>query len=171
MEIERKFLIKEKEKNYSKEFNTEELIKEILKEGEKVEQNYLKKKYLEKIKEDFKIKIDFKINQIRTRKIGEKYFLTLKSKGILSREEFEIPINKESYEKYKKFTKKSIKKYRLEKIVRGKKYFFDYYEELKLVILEIEFKSEKEAKKFKIKEKEITKIKKYGNKNLARKVL
>lgn len=168
MEIERKFLLEEKNKVYPSPFNTKKLKKEILENGKEITQNYIRKKYFSKIKNELNLDFNFKPNQFRLRKYNKMYFLTIKSKGIMTREEFEIKINKKTYDKYLKLKKKSLKKYRLEKKKKNFLFEFDYFPKHKILTVEIEFKTIKDAKKFKINAKEVTKIKKYGSKQLAK---
>jgi len=167
MEIERKFLIKEKTKIYPCPFEIRKLEKEILSKGKKVTQHYIPKKLSKEIFKIFGFKINFIPNNLRIRKIKKDFFITLKSKGNLKREEFERKITKEAFEALKKLKTKTVKKIRLEKKYQKKKIEFDYYPEYLLLIAEIELKSVSKAKRFKTDMKDITGIAKYGNKNLA----
>jgi CYTH domain-containing protein len=167
MEIEKKYLIKEKEKNFPCIFDINKLKKEIKDKGTTIIQIYLPVKILPEILKEINKKIKFKPNEIRLRKINKRYFLTIKSKGSLSRNEFEIKITKEIYEKYKKFKQKKLKKIRLKKKYKNKILEFDYYPKNALIVMEIEFKNMNEAKNFKIIGKEITKARKYKARNLA----
>lgn len=164
MEIERKFIIKEKEKEFPCLFDINKLKKEIKDKGTKITQHYLPTKLIPK---NLKQKLKFKPNEMRLRKTGDKYFLTIKSNGSLSREEFETKVKEEFYEKYKQLKQKTLKKIRLKKKYKNKTLEFDYYPKHALIVMEIEFKSIKEAENFKIMGKEITGLRKYKAKNLA----
>ena len=161
MEIERKFLIQEKSKEYFSPFEISKLKKEMIK-GELITQTYLKKKKLPELK------LSFKPNEIRLRKINNKFYLTIKSKGSLERHEIEKEISKEVYDNLYKFKKKELKKIRLKKKYKGYTIEFDFYEFKNLITAEIEFKTIEEAKHFKTEMKEITGNKKYSNRKLAK---
>jgi CYTH domain-containing protein len=167
MEIEKKYLIKEKEKHFPCIYDINQLKKEIKDKGIPITQIYISTKIFPKIQKEIKKKIKFKPNEIRLRKIKNKYFLTIKSKGSLSRKEFETKINKQIYKKYKKFKINKLKKIRLKKKYKNRLLEFDYYPKHALIIMEIEFKSKKEANNFKIIGKEITGVKEYKARNLA----
>ncbi len=164
MEIEKKYIIKEKEKEYPCIFNIKQLKKEIKDKGTKITQHYIPTKLIPK---NLKQKLRFKPNEMRLRKSGEKYFLTIKSKGSLSRGEFETKVTKQFYEKYEEIKEKTLKKIRLKKKYKNKILEFDYYPKYSLITMEIEFKSIEEANSFKIIGKEITGIKKYKSRKLA----
>ncbi|MDP2673229.1 MAG: hypothetical protein Q8O84_05435 [Nanoarchaeota archaeon] len=168
MEIERKFLIKEKNKTYPSPFQIEELKKEIKNKGKKIDQYYLPIGILKEILKELEIKLRFLPNEFRLRKYGESFFITLKSKGKLKREEYEKRISKEVFEILVKLKEKSLEKVRLKKKYQNKVIEFDYLPKFSLITAEIEFNSVKEAKSFKTKMKEITEIKKYRSQNLAR---
>ena len=110
---------------------------------------------------------------VRVRKEDERYYLTYKGKGLLSREEYNLPLNKEAY-------------YHLvEKadgiIIRKKRYLIPYekytieldvfekpYENL--VIAEVEFDTQEEAAGFQPPawfEKDVTMDRRYHNSNLS----
>lgn len=169
MEIERKFLIKERNKEYPSEFNIKKLKQEIIKSGKKITQSYLSKKLIPNVLKKLKNEINFKPSQLRIRKYNNKYFLTIKSSGGLSREEFEIKISKDYYNELLPLRKKYIKKIRLRKKFKGHMLDIDYYPKYDLLIIEIEFKTVKLANNFETIMKDITLKKKYGNENLATK--
>lgn len=168
MEIERKFIIKEKEKEYPCPFNIKELKKEIKSKGKTIIQNYVPTEFLPEIEKQLNFRLKFKPNEIRVRKIENKYFLTIKSKGKLKREEFEKRITKELFDLYSEFKINSIEKRRLVKIYKNQKLEIDYLPKKSLITCEIEFKSKKDAEKFKINMKEITGILKYRNRKLSK---
>ncbi|MFP4697430.1 MAG: CYTH domain-containing protein [Eubacteriales bacterium] len=112
---------------------------------------------------------------IRIRKKSNSYFLTVKSEGLLSREEINIPINKNKYALLSKKLDYNliIKKryyYTLDNKLTAEIDVFDG--NLKgLTVLEVEFKSEKEAYEFNPPNwfgEEVTFNKKYQNSNLVK---
>lgn len=168
MEIERKFLIKEKTKIYPCPFNVEELKKEIKKKGKKIIQYYLPIEILPEIKKLLNLKIRFEPSEIRVKKDRKKYSLTVKSDGTIKRSEFEKTIPKEIFEILSKLSESKIEKLKLKKILGKHELEFNYIKEKALIICEIEFKDLKDAKKFKTNMKEITNNKNYKNRNLSR---
>ena len=115
---------------------------------------------------------------IRGRKEGDDYILTYKSKGLMEREEVNLPLTKEAYlHLLQKADNPPVKKKRYYiPIGDGKLHIdFDIFEgELfPLVMGEVEFESGTEAKAFDMRtvpffEKEVTYDKDYHNSNLAR---
>lgn len=110
---------------------------------------------------------------VRVRKEDETYYLTYKGKGLLAREEYNLPLNKEAYyhlvEKSdgiiicKKRYLIPFEKYTIELDV-----FDTPYENL--IIAEVEFDSEEEALSFQPPEwfdKDVTLDRKYHNSNLS----
>ena len=167
MEIERKFLIKEKTKKYPCPYNLKELKKEIKLYGVNIIQHYLPEKLSKEIFGILGFQINFIPHDLRIRKYGNDFFITLKSKGSIKRKEFERKISKGEFKILEKLKIKTVKKIRLIKNFQRKKIEFDYYKKHSLIIAEIEFNSLFEAKNFKTNMKEITGIGKYGNRNLA----
>ncbi|MBO7357626.1 MAG: CYTH domain-containing protein [Lachnospiraceae bacterium] len=122
MEIERKFLIKENEFNY--------------------------KEYPHKLYEQGYLSVD---PVVRVRMEGNEYVLTYKGSGMLSREEYNLPLTKESYEHLiKKADGIIIKKNRY--FIPFDKYTIELDEFLGvhegLITAEVEFESEEEALSF-----------------------
>lgn len=110
---------------------------------------------------------------VRVRKEDEEYYLTYKGKGLLVREEYNLPLNKEAY--YHLIEKSDgiiIRKRRY--LIPFQKYtieldVFDVpYENL--VIAEVEFDTEEEANAFQPPEwfdEDVTTNRKYHNSNLS----
>ena len=110
---------------------------------------------------------------VRVRKEDEEYYLTYKGKGLLAREEYNLPLNKEAY--YHLVEKSDGI------IIRKKRYlipFAKYTIELdvfdapyeNLVIAEVEFDSEEDANAFQPPEwfaEDVTMNRKYHNSNLS----
>ena len=89
---------------------------------------------------------------IRIRKMEQDYFLTVKSKGNIMREEFEIPISADAYEKlYLKIENQPIKKVRyFIPLSDGLTAELDIYEDSlsDLMTVEVEFDSLEAAENF-----------------------
>jgi len=145
-EIERKFLVKELPKGY-KEWKSEEILQGYIIAGDD--------------------------GEVRIRKKGNRYYLTVKGAGDLSRPEKEIELTEEQYKTLWPLTiGRRIKKVRYEKELGHSIAELDIYKEkLKgLKIVEVEFTSEKEANNFKAPPwfgEEVTRDARYKNKNLA----
>lgn len=168
MEIERKFLIQEGIKVYQSPFNDiNELKKEIKKYGKNITQHYLPVEFLNDISKELGFEIKFKANELRIRKLGEKYSIAVKSKGKMKRSEFEKTISKDIFKTLEQLKEKTIKKIRLMKKMQDKIWFVDYFPKYSLTTVEVEFEDENEAEKFKTNMKEITGIKQYSNRVLA----
>jgi len=151
MEIERKWLIDPKRVN--------ELKKRSF-AHEKVEQYYLNDQ------NDAWV--------IRLKKAGSDCFITLKSKGLLSREELELHISKKDFADFIKHAKTSIKKTRY--IIELSTEILcclemDVYDDYEFVTGEVEFDSEEEANNFVAPDfcvEDVTMDPKYKNVNLAK---
>lgn len=153
MEIERKFLVsQETAKYYLEKANLKEL------DSHEIEQAYLTTEPV-----------------IRVRKSDDEYYLTYKGKGLMSREEYNLPLTKESYDTLRKkadgniITKKRIlipyEKYLIELDIF--KPPFDY-----IRMAEVEFTSEKEAEEFVKPDwflEEVTNNREYHNSVMSRK--
>ena len=110
---------------------------------------------------------------VRVRKEDEEYYLTYKGKGLLAREEYNLPLNKEAY--YHLVEKSDgiiIRKKRylipFEKYTIELDVFYAPYENL--VIAEVEFDSEEDANAFQPPEwfaEDVTMNRKYHNSNLS----
>lgn len=145
MEIERKFLIHRLPDNYNSY------------PYHKIEQGYLSTSPV-----------------VRIRKEDEQYYLTYKSSGLLSREEYNLPLTEESYE----HLKKKSDGYLITKTRFLIPYLNHYTIELDifegvhsgLIIAEVEFSSEEEAMSFQIPDwfqKDVTSNPRYQNCNLS----
>ena len=123
MEIERKYLIKELPKNLE-DYPCHQ-----------IEQGYLSTKPV-----------------VRIRKSDEKYILTYKGKGLLEREEYNLPLTKESYEHLREKVDGILIKKRRYKIPYQEKYTIEldvFEEELApLLLAEVEFDTREEADVF-----------------------
>lgn len=153
IEIERKFLVsKESARYYLEKANLKEF------DCHEIEQAYLTTDPV-----------------IRVRKSDDDYYLTYKGKGLMSREEYNLPLTKESYETLlQKADGNIITKQRV--LIPYNKYMieldifkppFDY-----IYMAEVEFASEKEAIEFEKPDwflKEVTDDREYHNSVMSRK--
>lgn len=133
--------------------------------------------YLNDINDEWLIRLRMESTNDPTRH-GDYCTLTLKSKGLLSREEFEFQIPRRSYDPIVKYAKSKIKKTRYNiqyQISKAISYLLeiDVYDDYDFVICEVEFDSVKEAEIFDANYrpewcfKDITNVPEYKNVNLA----
>lgn len=115
--------------------------------------------------------------EVRIRKIVsdyEKYFLTVKSDGTISREEYEVEISEFVFNSLRKNIKgKMLSKRRYQILIGNKIAELDIYDDFPEKIVEVEFASMKEAKNFIIPNwfgREVTNNQKYKNKNLFKEI-
>ena len=111
---------------------------------------------------------------VRVRKDNEEYYLTYKGKGLMVREEYNLPLTKEAYEKLvKKSEGNIITKTRYEIPEKdGLVIELDIFEGVfeGLVLAEVEFGSEAEAKEYVMPEwfrEDVTNNPEYHNSNMA----
>ena len=174
-EIEVKYLLGENNIDYSTEYfrdfynSIDELLKDAKEKGINISQGYfnLKNKPYQNIIKELKLKINFKIFEARLRKKGTKFYFTVKSKGHIERDEFEIEITKQIFEKYWSKTKQKINKIRVEKTLNNLKYEFDIYQDQDLITAELEVENIETLKSIKPLGKDISSDLNYKNKNLA----
>ena len=146
-EIERKFLVNKVPENLNKHTSTE------------IIQGYLA------ITEDG--------TEVRVRKKGDGYFLTVKNGFGLQRQEVEIDISRDQFEKLWSMTKgRRIEKVRFEIDYSGMKIELDIYKGILngLLVAEVEFLSIDQAKSFIPPDwfgREVTEDERFKNKNLA----
>lgn len=154
LEIERKFLVSdESAAGYLEKVNMGQL------KSHEIEQAYLTTEPV-----------------IRVRKSDDEYYMTYKGKGLLMREEYNLPLTKESYETLLSKADGNIisktrilipyEKYTIELDIFKKP--FDY-----IRMAEVEFESEEEARAFEAPDwflEEVTDNREYHNSNMSRKV-
>ena len=110
---------------------------------------------------------------VRVRRAGEEYYLTYKGRGMMAREEYNLPLTREAYEGLlKKCDGVIIKKRR--HLIPYDKFTIELDVFLAplspLIMAEVEFESIEEANAFKGPEwflKEVTEDKRYHNSNMA----
>lgn len=174
-EIERKYLISESRKNYFyKNFlliykSVNSLLKDVKTNGKEINQGYLERDSGLEIINELGLKNYPSFNEFRIRNKSGIYFLTLKSPGKLSRDELNVKISEDLFEKFwPKTESKRIRKLRIEKMFEEHKVEFDVYLDRELIIAEVEFRNKKDSLKFKKIGKEITYNKNYKNFNLSK---
>lgn len=111
--------------------------------------------------------------EVRARKINDSHILTFKSNGNLERNEIEIPITKLQFNELKEMSSGSVLKTRYFVEQEDHTYELDIYNNIdNLLTVEVEFKSKEDSENFSVPEwfgTEITNVKEFKNKNLARK--
>jgi len=111
--------------------------------------------------------------EVRVRRIGDEFFITAKSSGVVTRSEYEFSINRRNYDGLMEMTSGRQVQKRRYFIPHGKFTIeLDVFEgKLKgLITAEVEFKNEAEADKFSPPDwfgKDVSAEGKYKNKNLA----
>lgn len=111
---------------------------------------------------------------IRVRKSDDEYYITYKGKGLMSREEYNLPLTKEAYDVLvSKADGNVISKTRI--LIPYEKYTieFDVFKEPfeSIRMAEVEFGSEKEANEFVAPDwflEEVTNDRRYHNSNMSR---
>lgn len=146
MEIERKFLIKKLPKDLSSYAFHD------------IEQGYLSREPV-----------------VRIRKEDDKYYLTYKGKGLMAREEYNLPLTKEAYEHLRpKADGKLISKRRYLIPIEGTKLTIEldvFHGDLEpLIMAEVEFESVEEADAFAMPDwfsQDVTNDRRYHNVNMV----
>ena len=111
---------------------------------------------------------------IRLRKANSHHFLTLKNKGLLSREEIEVKISKQTFNDHIALAKTKILKTRYSVEINPDilgYYEIDVYDDYDFATCEVEFETEQEAHNFVTPEwciVDVTNDPKYKNVNLAK---
>lgn len=175
VEIERKYLIWEDGRG----FNTEAFFElypsisvlktDIAKKGFLIRQGYLKNEVGLGLADKLKLRIDFDILETRLRKKDNKFYLTFKSKGGLTRSELETTISSGLFEELWDQTEgRRIQKIRLEIPCQKHTAEVDVYSDRDLIVIEVEVSSEEEAEKLMPLGKDITSDKAYKNRTLAK---
>ena len=174
-EIERKYLLKENSEvfttpNFFFYFESLKcLINTIRIRGTEINQGYFSVNQGVELAEQLGLNIDFVPSEARVRQKGDKYYFTLKSKGLEKRNELETTISQELFENLYSTTQGNrVEKLRLNHNIEGLIYEIDYYKDRKLMVVEVEVKDEKDLEKIIVLGKDVTNDKTYKNKNLAK---
>lgn len=174
-EIEKKYLIYENQTDYSTNNLSEicdsvnALEKKVLKEGTRIQQGYLPIEKGIELAKRIRLNIEFEPAEARLRNKGEKLYFTIKGYGGTIREELETEIDEKIFQEYWPSTKgKRIEKVRLKAPYNGLTAEIDVYLDRKLIVAEVETKTEKEAEQLKNLGLDVTQDSTYKNKNLAK---
>ena len=177
MELEKKYLLKENATTYTtfdidlihtkhrRDMNSDwELIDEVY-----IEQGYLDCIYARHIAyEQCSVDVLFPIKDARVRKQGRKLTLAFKSDGALTRHKVEIPIDQELFDELWKQTEgQRVLKTRFIYSDGKHEIKINVYDNLPLIVAEVEFLSEKEAEAMVPFGKDVTADAKYKNRNLV----
>lgn len=174
-EIEKKYLIRED----GIEFATDALSqiygsvglleKDVMKNGLRIRQGYLPYNTGMELAASLRLEITFDVDEIRLRKKSDKYYLTLKSQGGLSRSELETEISSLLFDKFwSKTSGRALQKVRLRKPCQGHSVEIDVYTDRDLIVAEVEVPTSKDAEELVPLGKDVSNDDKYKNKNLAR---
>lgn len=180
-EIEKKFVLLTKEKDYTKNGNGPGLYDQVLNEGVIIEQGYIKDiPKAAEILQELGIGLnDFKPNTVRLRRFGEgykekkiskaKYVLTLKDKKETKRREVEFKLKASQFEKYWALTEGArVIKRRMKKDIKGFEFEVDAFMDRFLLLAECEVKKEKELEKVPKLGNDVTNDKNWSNKALSK---
>jgi len=144
-EIERKFLIRESGVEYVKEEffrlydSVEQLLIKITTDGKPIHQGYLDPVIGKEIAAKAKLDVDFEPAQARLRDYNGTFYLTIKGKGVLARNEAEKEITSDLFEQYWPATEgRRIEKIRLVRSFQGHKLEVDVYTDRDLIVAEVE---------------------------------
>jgi CYTH domain-containing protein len=173
-EIEKKYLIKENDTIYfpkalSQMYSSMQILKsDVIKNGKPIRQGYMPIDSGLELIADLGLNIDFAPTQARLRDKAKVFYFTLKGQGNLSRDEFNVEIEKDIFDKYWPETKgKRLEKIRLEKQFGDYIAEFDVYANRDLITAEVEVPTESLAEKLDSLGYDVTEEKKYKNINLA----
>ena len=175
LEIEVKYLLRENRLDYVKNqildtySSLDDLVVDAQTYGQIINQGYLDREKGEQLAGNIGMEVGFNPREFRLRKAGGKFFLTVKGKGGLAREELEREINETNFNLYWPQTEgRRIQKIRLEVPYQGRRVQVDVYRDRDLITAEVEFKSLGEAKEFRMEGLNVTTNPDYKNKNLAK---
>ncbi|MCX6748241.1 MAG: adenylate cyclase [Candidatus Pacearchaeota archaeon] len=137
--------------------------------GSVIRQGYLPIEQGRRLAEKLKLDLKFQPAEARLRAKTNRYFLTFKGDGTLSREEQETGIEKAIFEEYWLLTGgKRIEKVRFAIPYEGLTAEIDLYRDRDLITAEVECPNIETARKIKPLGKDITEDRRYKNRNLAR---
>jgi len=173
-EIERKFLIRESGVEYVKEEfsklygSVEQLLIKVTTDGKPIHQGYLDPVIGMQIAAKAKLDVDFEPAQARLRDYNGTFYLTIKGKGVLARNEAEKEITSDIFEQYWPATEgRRIEKMRLVRPFQGHKLEVDVYTDRDLIVAEVETPSHEAAENIIPVGEDITDDPNYKNHKLA----
>lgn len=174
-EIEKKYLIKEDGREYAEEGffhfcpSIESLVERVLAHGKPIRQGYMPIRKGMDLAQELGLKIDFRIEEARLREIAGNFYLTLKSAGDFSRDEIEREILEKVFNEYWPYTEgRRVEKIRLELPHDSHTVELDLYTDRDLILAEVETLTITEAEELRPIGLDVTAVKKYKNKNLAK---
>lgn len=174
-ETEKKYLIREDGKDFAtkaffKLYPSISFLKSnVAEKGIHIRQGYLENSIGIELAEKLKLEIDFDIIETRLREKETSFYLTFKSKGGLSRSEFEITISSDLFEGLWQQTEgRRIQKARLNIPYQDYIAEVDVYSDRDLIVIEVEVSSEKDAEQLIPLGKDISIDNIYKNRNLAK---
>jgi len=174
-EIEKKYLLMENGVDHSTSHlqkispSIDDLVREVMKRGELIDQGYLPLDIGMKLSEAIGINVHFSPKEARLRHVHGKTLFTMKGKGNLVREEIERAVPIEVFTNYWKHTHGSrVDKVRLKVPYSGHTAEIDVYTNRDLVVAEIEVPSIEIAQRLPPLGKDVTEDPRYKNRNLAR---
>lgn len=173
-EIEKKYLIREERKDFTTKalqqyYETiDDLIHEVTTNGKKIRQGYMNLEQGKELTDYLNLKPDFKPEEARLRDKAGEYYFTMKGSGGLERNELEVKVDKDIFQKYWSNTQgKRIEKIRQKIPYQGFELEIDVYTDRELIVAEIEVPTISDANSLIPVGKDITQDKNYKNKNLA----
>lgn len=174
LEIEKKYLIHENEKDYSTTPLIDifpsliDLRDNVMRKGVKIRQGYLPLEIGTEIASVVGLDVDFAASEARLRDKGGKYFLTLKSSGGLTRNEAESSLSKTVFDLYWPYAERRIEKVRLKVPYSEYMAEIDVYADRDLATAEVEVEDEETARSIAPLGRDVTEDVNYKNKALAR---
>jgi len=146
----------------------EQLLIKVNTDGKPIHQGYLNPLVGREIAAKAKLDVDFEPAQARLRDYNGTFYLTIKGKGVLARNEAEIKISRDIFEQYWPATEgRRIEKTRLVRSFQGHKLEVDLYTDRDLIVAEVETPSHKAAEDIIPIGKDITNDPNYKNHKLA----
>jgi len=137
--------------------------------SKKIRQGYIVEEKWEHFETKSGIEIPKEASEVRLRQKGDRFYLTFKGDGGLTRFENEEEISKDKFDSLWPLTEgKRVEKIRAEIKLGGKVLEVDVFTDRDLVLAEIEFDSEEAANNFPDIGEDVTADKKFKNKNLAK---
>jgi CYTH domain-containing protein len=174
-ETERKFLIKEDGHLYAREglyrfcSSIESLVKRVLVNGKPIRQGYMPLRRGMSLARKLGLETNSRVGEARIREKAGRFYFTLKSAGDLSRDETEQEISGKAFNEYWQYTEgRRVVKTRLELPYEDHTVEVDLYTDRDLILAEVETRTIAEAENLIPIGLDVTAVKKYKNKNLAK---
>ena len=150
-------------------FNLSKFSDKLLKELCDSELNLQKCKLCDfQLLEDINKEISFSIQEARLRNKAGTFIFTLKGKGDIIREEFEVIVSEKLFQKYWPFAQGRVTKARLDMPYEKHVVEIDVYLDRNLIVAEVEFETIDDIESFPNIGKDVTEDLSYKNVNLAK---